>query len=320
MSFRSPTDHNLRSRLKASLLGVVGSFVLFAAYLAVPPLGIFSGILAPFPVAYSRLLHGRIASSIVLLGTVTAISALFGIFAGCLYLGMCGMIGFLMPELLIRNSSGSRAILLTTLANLLILAAGVFAYISVSGVDLHKLLSTEISDSMKQAVTLYERAGVKGEELELLKRTMTNGVEMLSKLYPALVTALFVIIAGCNLALIKKSTAKIDVNISIAEFSHFRNPDFLVWLLIAAGFAMLLPVSAVTTPALNILLIVTLLYFFQGMAVVSAVVAKNSVSKFLKIILYAMLIIQPYLMALVAGIGLFDLWVDFRTPKTQENL
>jgi hypothetical protein len=40
----------------------------------------------------------------------------------------------------------------------------------------------------------------------------------------------------------------------------------------------------------------------------------------LRIFLYTTLIIQPYLLALVAGIGIFDLWVDFRTPKKQENL
>jgi hypothetical protein len=45
-------------RLKEPLLGVVGSFVLFAAYLAVPPLGIFPVILAPFPAATAWFMAG----------------------------------------------------------------------------------------------------------------------------------------------------------------------------------------------------------------------------------------------------------------------
>jgi uncharacterized protein YybS (DUF2232 family) len=320
MNLISPADHFVRVRLKASLLGVVGSFVLFAAYLAVPPLGIFSGILVPFPAAYNRLVHGRTAALIVLLGTSAAISALFGILAGGLYLGMCGMIGFFMPGLLLRGVSGSRVLFWTTGANLLIFSAGFIAYSVASGINLQQLISAEISSSLKQAVELYEKGGVTGEELELVKRSMSAAADMLQRLYPALVTALLVVIAGCNLALIKKTTAKTTVNIAIDDFSTFRNPDLLVWILIAAGFALLLPVSPVTTPALNILLIITLLYFLQGMAVVSAFIAKNSASTLLRIILYALLIIQPYLLALVAGIGLFDLWVDFRTPKKQENL
>ncbi len=173
---------------------------------------------------------------------------------------------------------------------------------------------------MKQAVAIYEKAGVKGEDLDTLKKSMVTGGELMQRLYPALVTAMLIIIAGCNLVLLKKTTAKSSVHVPIGDFSTFRNPDLLVWLLIATGFSLLLPVSLITTPALNMLLIITLLYFFQGMAVVTTLIRRSSVSAFVRVILYALLIIQPYLLALVAGIGLFDLWVDFRTPKTQENL
>lgn len=320
MNQKSPTGHDLQLRLKASLLGVVGSFVLFAAYLAIPPLGIFSGILAPFPAAYNRLIHGRASSLIVLLGATTAITALFGIFAGCLYLSLCGMIGLLMPELLLRGLSGSRAIFWTTVANLLIFSAGFIAYSTFSGINLQQLISTEIANSMKQAVTLYEKSGVTGEDLELLKGSMSTAADLLQRLYPALATSMVAVIAGCNLILLKKTTAKTSINVAIGDFSTFRNPDLLVWILILTGFLLLLPVSLITTPALNILLLIIMLYFFQGMAVIAALITKHSVPIFVRVILYAMLIIQPYLLAIIAGIGLFDLWGDFRTPKTQENL
>ena len=168
MSLTSPADHYLQIRLKASLLGVVGSFVLFAAYLAVPPLGIFSGILAPFPAAYNRLIHGRAASLIVILGAAAAISALFGIFAGGMYLVMCGMISFFMPELLLRGVSGSRALFWTTAANLLIFSAAFVAYSTVSGINLQQMIAAEISNSLNQAVALYEKGGVTGEDLEVI--------------------------------------------------------------------------------------------------------------------------------------------------------
>ncbi len=320
MNFKSPADHYLYVRMKASILGVVCSFVLFAAYLAVPPLGIFSGVLAPFPAAYNRLIHGRLSSLIITLGAAAIISALFGIFAGALYIGMCSMIGLLMPELLLRGISGSRVLFWTTAANLLICSIGIIFYSSFSGVNLQQLISTEISGSLKQAVALYEKGGVTGEELELLKSSMVVASDLLKRLYPALITIMLIVIAGCNLLLLKKTTANTSVTLQIGDFATFRNPDLLVWLLIACGFTLLLPLSLMTTPALNILLIVTMLYFFQGMAVVSAMIKKYSVPALLRIFLYMMLIIQPYLLALVAGIGIFDLWVDFRTPKTQENL
>ena len=321
MSRTSPADHNLYVRLKASILGVVGSFVLFAAYLAVPPLGIFSGLLAPFPAAYNHVIRGRLTSLIITLGSTAAITVLFGLFAGCLYLGMCSMIGILMPELLLRGFSGSRALLWTTAANLLIYVLGIAVYSSVSGVHLQQLITTEITSSLQQAVALYEKGGVTGEELELVKGSMTVASNLLKRLYPALITVMLVITAGCNLLLVKKTTAgNTSVTLHIDDFATFRNPDLLVWLLIVCGFTLLLPQSLITTPALNLLLVITMLYFFQGMAVVSALIKKYSVPSLLRIFMYAILVIQPYLLALVAAIGIFDLWVDFRTPKTQENL
>jgi uncharacterized protein YybS (DUF2232 family) len=320
MNQKLPTDHFLYIRLKASLLGVVGSFVLFAAYLAVPPLGIFSGILAPFPAAYNRLVHGRMSSLIIILGTTAAITALFGILAGCLYVGMCGMISFIMPELLLRGFSASRAIFWTTAANLLIFIVGVVAYSAVTGVNVQQMMIAEISSSLKQAVTLYEKGGVSGEDLELVKSSMSTAADMLRRLYPALTTVLLVAIAGCNLILIRKATAASTVKLPDGNFSSFRNPDLLIWVLIVTGFSLLLPENQLTTPALNILVILGMLYFLQGIAVVTAIITKYSVPAIVRILLYTMLIIQPYLLALVAGIGLFDLWVDFRTPKTQENL
>ena len=308
------------TRVKSALFGMIGSFVLFAAYLAVPPIGIFSGLLAPFPAACNRLIHGRVSACIVILGATAAATAFFGIIAGGIYLGMCAVIGLLMPELLVRNFSGSRALFWTTAANLVVLTAGILLYSASTNVNLQQLIYAEITSSISQAAAIYEKSGVKGEELDLVKQTMKTVSELMFRLYPALITLMLAIMAGCNLALLKKTASVFGMSLNVGEFVAFRTPDLLVWVFISAGFAMLLPSTLATTPALNILLLVSLLYFVQGMAVVSMLISKQSISGVLRIVLYVMLLIQPYLMALVAIIGMCDLWVDFRTPKKQENL
>lgn len=233
---------------------------------------------------------------------------------------MCGVVGLFMPELLARNISGSRTLFWTTAANLVVLFAGVLLYSASTGVNLQQTISAEITSSITQAAAIYEKSGVKGEELDLVKQTMKTVSELMFRLYPALITIMLAIMAGCNLALLKKTASIFGMNLNVGEFITFRNPDLLVWVFISAGFAILLPSPAVTSPALNILLLVSLMYFLQGAAVISMLISKQSISGILKIVLYIMLLIQPYLMALVAVIGLCDLWVDFRTPKKQENL
>jgi uncharacterized protein YybS (DUF2232 family) len=310
----------LHERLKALLFGVVGSFALFALYIIIPPIGIFSGMLTAFPISYNRLIYGRTSMLGVLLGTTAAVSASFGIISGCIYLCTCGVVGVVLPELLLKDFGGSRALFWTVLANGLVFATAFVVYTAVSGDNLHSQITASMAISTKQAIAIYEKAGIKGEDLDLLKSSMDTGAALVSKLYPALLTVLMILIAGCNLALVKKMVIKRSLNISIGDFRNFRNSEMLVWVLITDGLALLLPESVITTPALNALIIISLCYFFQGMAVVATFATKTAVPSAVRILLYALLIIQPYLLALIAGIGLFDLWVDFRTPKTQENL
>jgi uncharacterized protein YybS (DUF2232 family) len=320
MNLKSSTGHDLQLRIKAALLGVVGSFVLFATYLAIPVLGICSGIFAPFPAAYNRLVNGRLSALIVVLGAATAITAVFGVFNGCQYVVLCAMTGLLMPELIKRGVRSSHTLIWTTAANLLVLAAGLVFYSLASGINLQQMVFAEISGSMKQAIAIYEQSGVKGEELDLIKHSVATASELLQRLYPALVTAILVVIAGCNLVLLKKVAAKTSLIIATDDFCTFRNPDLLVWALITSGFFQLLPDSLLTIPLLNILTIIGLMYLFQGLAVIATLFNRNSVPAMLRYIFYTLLVFQPYLLVIVAGIGLFDLWGDFRTPKKQENL
>jgi uncharacterized protein YybS (DUF2232 family) len=246
-------------------------------------------------------------------------AGVFGITASAFFLVQCGLIALLMPELLLRGFGGVRSLVWTTSANVIMLAFAVIFFAVSSGQDLHKLVSTEIQNSVAQAVSIYEKSGVKGDDLLALKQTMAMASELVIRLYPALVTITLIVMAGCNLALLKRYAAS-ESSMNISEFRHYRNPDILVWVLIAAGFSMLAGNTIITTPALNLLAIILLLYFLQGLAVLFTVIARQNIAGVLRVGLYVMLVLQPYLAALVAAVGIFDLWGDFRTPRKQENL
>lgn len=320
MRLTDKAGHIISSRYFAALIGMAGSFILFAAYLVIPPAGIFSGLLAPFPIAYVRFRHGRATAFISMLGGTVGMTASFGLTAGTFFLVQCGLIAVMMPELLLRGFSAARSIVWTTAANMLLLTVAVVFFSISSGQDIHQLVVAEIQKSVAQAVSIYEKSGVKGDELVVLKQTMASAADLVIRMYPALVTITLVAMAGCNLVLLKRFKVFASRNLNIGEFRDYRNPDVLIWVLIAAGFSMLATNQMFTTPALNILAVISLLYFMQGLAVISTVIARQSIAGMLRVGLYVMLVLQPYLAALVAAIGIFDLWGDFRTPRKQENL
>ncbi len=320
MSLTDKAGHVVSSRLFAALIGMAGSFILFAAYLVIPPAGIFSGVLAPFPIAYVCFRHGRWTALISLLGGTAAMTASFGLTAGTFFLVQCGLIAVLMPELLLRGFSAVRSVVWATAANMILLTAAVLTFSINSNQDIHQLVVAEIQNSVVQAVSIYEKSGVKGDELAVLKQTMATAADLVVRLYPALVTITLVAMAGCNLALLRRFKILDGRGLNIGEFRDYKNPDILVWVLITAGFLMLAGDQIITTPALNILAVTTLLYFLQGLAVIITVIGRQSIAGVLRVGLYVMLVLQPYLAALVAMIGIFDLWGDFRTPRKQENL
>lgn len=320
MSLTDKAGHVLSSRLLAALIGMAGSFIMFAAYLVIPPAGIFTGLLAPFPVAYVLLRHDRWAALISILGGTAAMTAVFGITAGSFYLVQCGLIALLMPELLLRGFSAVRSIVWTTAANMVLLTGAVIFFSITSGQNIHQLVVVEIRSSVAQAVSIYEKSGVSGDDLVALKQTMATAAEMVIKMYPALVTITLIAMAGCNLVLLRRFSVFNRHAVKIGEFREFRNPDILVWVLIAVGFSMLAGNPIITTPALNVLAVILVLYFLQGLSVLTTVIARQSIAGVLRVGLYIMLVLQPFLAALVAAIGIFDLWGDFRTPRKQENL
>jgi len=311
--------HAVSQRIIAALAGMAGSFILFAAYLVIPPAGIFTGLLAPLPIALVRIRHDRFMALVALLASTAAMTALFGIAAGLFYLVQCGVIALVMTELLVRGFKGARALAWTTALNIVLLAVIVIFFAYASGQNVHTLVVDEIRSSVAQAVSIYEKGGVKGDDLALLKQTMATAADLVIRIYPALVTITLIIMAGFNLSLLKRFTAVVG-RFNLGEFNDYRNPEPLVWVLIFCGFSLLAGNRLVTTPALNVLAVALLLYFLQGLAVLLTVVSRQSAAGVLRFGLYLMLILQPYLAGLVAAIGIFDLWGDFRTPRKQENL
>lgn len=320
MNLTEKAGHVLSFRIFAVLIGMAGSFFLFAAYLVIPLAGIFSGLLAPFPAAYVRFRHGRGAAVIIVMGATAATTAYFGLSAGTFYLVQCGLIALMLPELLLRGFSATRSIVWTTTTCVVFLTAAVVFFSITSGQNVHQMAVAEIQKSVAQAIAIYEKSGVKGEELTILRQTMATAADLVIRMYPALVTITLVGMVGCNLALLRRFTGGMGFDLNINEFRTFRNPEILVWGLIAAGFSLLADNMIVTTPAINVLAVIVVLYFLQGLAVLSTVIARQSIAGALRTGLYIMLLLQPYLAALVAAIGIFDLWGDFRTPRKQENL
>ena len=312
---------------KGSLLdlgkGSVATLTLFLAYVTFPLVGMLPGLFASFPAIYYALKRDRPTGT-----AIVAVSALVLAFLGdptvvLLYLLQCGVISLALPVFLARGKGGARSIAYTVAISLgvVLLLAGI--YCAVRGVNLHLQVQKGIQSSVAQTASLYEKAGIKGDDLKEYQQGMEEAGKLIGRIYPSLVVVTLAFIAGFNLLLLRRSAARFPVPLALGDFVRFKNPEQLVWVLIGAGFTMLVPNQLATTAALNVLVVTVSLYFIQGMAVIAHFFARMATPRFVRVIFYCVLALQPYLTVAVAALGIFDIWGDFRTPrppKQQENL
>jgi uncharacterized protein YybS (DUF2232 family) len=73
------------------------------------------------------------------------------------------------------------------------------------------------------------------------------------------------------------------------------------------------------TAGYNLLVIAGQVYFLQGLAILSVFMDERKWPGMIRGPIYILILIQIYMMIIVAGFGLFDTWFDFRkrirTPK-----
>lgn len=300
--------------------GSAVTLALFLAYISLPLVGILPGIAAPVAGVYYSLKSGRIAGIAIVIATAALLAVAVDPATTAIYLMQCGVMTLALPEFLSRGTGGSRSIVYTVAINLVVILAVAAAYGIWSGHNLHAQVIKGINASITQTITLYEKAGIKGDELKTLQQAMQQAGILIGRIYPALVTVGLSIVAGLNLLLLRKLASRYSVSLMLGDFNRFKNPEQLIWVLIAAGFAMLVDNDVVTLAALNLLIVIVSLYFIQGMAVITHSFNRFVVPGFVRFIFYLLLAVQPFLALVVAVLGIFDLWGDFRTPKTKENL
>ena len=83
---------------------------------------------------------------------------------------------------------------------------------------------------------------------------------------------------------------------------------------------LILPYKPLKIIGLNILLVLMTIYFFQGIAIVSFYFEKKQFSRMLRFVLYSLIALQQIVLLVVIGLGIFDMWLNFRKLEIKKDL
>src|SRR5260370_28186938 len=96
------------------------------------------------------------------------------------------------------------------------------------------------------------------------------------------------------------------------DLAKWSTLEWVIWVFLATGFALFIPVAALKTIALDAFVCVASIYFCQGLAIMSFYFHVIAMPAAARVAIYFIACVQPVLAALVCLAGVFDMWVDFR--------
>lgn len=292
-------------------LALASSIFLFMSGVSLPPLGIILLPFVPQPVLLFGLKYGvvsglgvLIAAWVLLFLFAEELAFIYGVFAV-----MAGLLLTLLGKLrAVEYLVGAVA------GAMLTVTAGVAYYFFGSWAAMFQDLRAGMSQQIESAARMQEKMGLPAESISLLKEQAPQIVEMMLRLLPALLLLSFAFIVLINILYVGRRFPESRSQwFSLENLREWKAPEPLVWGLIACGFALFVPISPlITAVALNLLLVIGACYFAQGLAVIAYFFNKNNVPRFLRGLTYVLIVFQQIFTLLVVGLGLFDLWGDFR--------
>jgi uncharacterized protein YybS (DUF2232 family) len=182
-------------------------------------------------------------------------------------------------------------------------------------------LVTRYFDNVVHMSQEYVRAVEQLQEGE--DEQLTALVEALPQLVftvlPALMVIGYLFVNLCNYILVRRYCQRSQPPLTLdpVDLTCWRASDYLVWVFLASGAALLVPIDLVSAIGLNVLLVTLAIYLLQGLAIVLFWGRRLPLPLSVQCLLIALvfLVAGPLCVIVCTAAGLFDLWVDFRRQR-----
>ncbi len=296
---------------------LAGAFFLAGG--AIPVLGGIAMLFAPAPILIFAI--GRPSPNLRAIIAVILASAFVALLAGPIasvgYLVSFGLATALMCYMLERGSSFER---ITAVAAGAIVVASALATLAFTGGPdaLVKTVHDELALGMVRGQEFYKYFGI---QQAVPADTQASIIATTIRLGPAFLILLATGTAMLNLRVFWRWVGPQRLTYSLfGDLSRWSSPEWMVWLLLASGFGLFIPVSAVSDIALNGFIVIGAIYFCQGLAIIGFYFQSLAVPAIVRGIIYFVVFAQPVVAGILCVAGVFDMWIDFRRlkPPSQE--
>ena len=291
--------------------GTLAACITVTVCALIPIAGLIGAAFIPVPLIYYRIKIGRSARLIAL---VTAgYVLLLGGGAEFFFFGALLLIGLVMGELMERDWPLEKMAAAVCGGVLAVSAVGLWMYSLAVGQGLLEALDDGVQRQLELTLRLYREMGLPREQIAFIEDGLDVIRQIMIGMLPALVLSSSLISFWVSLLTARQVVQRRGLPFpDYGSLYCWRAPEILVWGVIVSGVLLLLPGVVVKTVGLNGLTVFTIVYFFQGIAIVAYFLQKKQVPRVARVLLYGLIAFQQVLMLVVAGVGFFDTWFNFR--------
>ncbi len=290
--------------------GVLGaalfSALLYGAALRLPLLFLFAFV-APFPLIVIRLRTGLVPSVLGVAAAAAILGTLTSPAHAATYL-LLALPGLLIAESMargrgiVRGGAWAFFVLATELALALLFANPQMQAAALA--PLEQARSAELLDELRTS-------GMAPEQVEALQEQVAAAHDVVRVVYPAMFVIGAALVVIANATLLRTYLRRRDPGwLEGGEFEGIRWPFVLAVAFVALGLSVLAP--ALRPAAYNGLLVLAFFFALQGLAVVAFYAQRLAAPPVFRAAVLVLVLLNPWAPQILALVGLFDMWFDFR--------
>jgi hypothetical protein len=181
----------------------------------------------------------------------------------------------------------------------------------LQGLGLVEFWEQKSQEIIRTLTDTLQQSGMEVSDLRVMGVPRVGMQDLLKQILPALALINIALVAWVNVLAVMKAAHHRGWGDPGEPLAQWTCPEWLVFFLVAAGFALLAPPAWVRVAGLNLLVIVGFAYFCQGIAVTASLLQRYQAPWGLRVLVYVLAFVNP-LIIMVMILGLMDLWLDFR--------
>lgn len=310
---------NKRSLESVILTAIMSVFMMFAIYFFEVLLFLF-----PIPFIIYGVKNDLVSSLLSLVTTLLIVGLLLDPSIGLLYFLLFAPF-IITSIILIRKRTKPNKVVLFAGAIFFISSLIIYGILNLNGVDLIAQLEEGFSLILSGQMEYLKDMGFTSYELLERRDYLKSEYETILLLIPSVMLVSSLTVSYINYLLTTMGLRKFGLSIiNMPRFSKFRMPDnFSIGALIMIASAFLITrmnISYADALYVNIMVLLGITLFIQGLSVVSFFLIKIKTKKFIRVISYLIILFTPQLFSAISILGGVDVIFDLRKIRRAKSV